>query len=337
MQDGASVWLAGLSTNSAPSAQPSCVPADGSLCRAVTELTGNALLGRYTDSIVDATVSIVAIMLVAVVLRFVVHRAINRLIAKVGSGTSYSWLRARERNGGQPAAGPPARSAERRIQRAQTMGSLLRSASSFSIYGIAGMMVLTEFGINVGPILASAGVLGLAIGFGAQNLVRDFLSGILMMLEDQYGVGDFVDLGEAVGDVETVSLRTTTIRDVSGTVWYVRNGEILRVGNFSKGFAVAVVDVPLAHHADTQRASELARQAAQEVAEGEHSEDIIEPPQLLGVQSVTPYALTLRLTAKTKPGRQWAVQRSLNARVQSALTTAEIPAPVIARLPTPSG
>ncbi|MGH4023667.1 MAG: mechanosensitive ion channel family protein, partial [Pseudonocardiaceae bacterium] len=220
-------------------------------------------------------------------------------------------------------------------QRARTIGSLLRSVSSFMIYGIAFIMVLAEFGVDVAPILASAGVLGLAIGFGAQNLVRDFLSGIFMMLEDQYGVGDTVDLGEATGDVEAVGLRITTIRDITGTVWYVRNGEILRVGNFSKGFAIAVVDVPLAHQADIDRAGELTEQAAHDVAAGEHADDVIAPPELLGVQSVTPYAVTLRLTVKTKPGHQWKVQRALNTRVQSALSTAGVPAPAVATLPAP--
>src|SRR6185436_20910555 len=130
----------------------------------------------------------------------------------------------------------------------------LRSASSAIILGIAAVMVLAEFGVALGPILASAGIVGVAIGFGAQNLVRDFLSGIFMLLEDQYGVGDVVDLGEAVGTVETVGLRVTTIRDVNGTLWYCRNGEIVRVGNMSQGYAVAVVDLPIAHAANVQRA-----------------------------------------------------------------------------------
>ena len=130
-------------------------------------------------------------------------------------------------------------------------------------------MVLAEFGVNLGPILASAGIVGLALGFGAQNLVRDFLSGMFMLLEDQYGVGDIVDLGEASGTVEAVGLRITTLRDIDGTVWYVRNGEILRVGNKSQGYAVAVVDLPRrAHSADIDEATEIAgRVAAERVAE----------------------------------------------------------------------
>ncbi|MGH3795597.1 MAG: mechanosensitive ion channel family protein [Pseudonocardiaceae bacterium] len=302
------------------------------MCQQVYKLTNTNWLAGHADSLVHGTVSILTIIVVAFVLRLLIHRAINRLTHQVSEGRAPAWLRARER-GGQHGPGSRAQSAERRSQRARTIGSLLRSASSFLIYGIAFMMVLAEFGVDIAPILASAGVLGLAIGFGAQNLVRDFLSGIFMMLEDQYGVGDTIDLGEAIGDVEAVGLRTTTVRDIKGTVWYVRNGEINRVGNFSKGFGIAVVDVPLAHHADTEQAGELTEAAAREVTEHEHAKDVIEPPTLLGVQSVTPYGVTLRLTVKTRPGRQWAVQRALNARVQSALTAAGVPSPTVAGVP----
>jgi small conductance mechanosensitive channel len=298
----------------------------------VYKLTNTDWLATSADTLVHGTVSVLTIIAVAFLLRLAVHRSVHRLTRRVSEGKAPVWLRARER-GGPSIPGPRTQSIVRRAQRARTIGSLLRSISSFAIYGIAFMMVLAEFGVDIAPILASAGVLGLAIGFGAQNLVRDFLSGIFMMLEDQYGVGDTIDLGDATGDVEAVGLRTTTVRDIKGTVWYVRNGEIQRVGNFSKGFAVAVVDVPLAHHADTELACELAERAAFEVTEHEQADDVIEPPQLLGVQSVTPYAVTLRLTVKTRPGRQWAVQRALNARVQSALTAGAVPAPTAGAVP----
>jgi hypothetical protein len=127
---------------------------------------------------------------------------------------------------------------------------------------IAAIMVLGEFGVDLAPILASAGIVGIAVGFGAQNLVKDFLSGMFMLFEDQYGVGDIVDVGQASGTVETVGLRITTLRDVNGTLWYVRNGEVLRVGNKSQGFAVAVVDVPVAHGTDAAEASETAARVA---------------------------------------------------------------------------
>jgi small conductance mechanosensitive channel len=331
VQDGIPVGATGLPLPT----QPPCAAEDGSLCQKIYHLTGTDWLARYADSVVDAAVSILMILVVAFVLRLLIHRAINRFTRRVDDGRAAMWLRTARERGGKPVQSQRPNLTQRRTQRAKTIGSLLRSVSSFVIYGVAFIMVLSKVGINIAPILASAGVVGLAIGFGAQNLVRDFLSGIFMMLEDQYGVGDTVDLGEASGEVEAVGLRTTTIRDVKGTVWYVRNGEILRVGNSSQGFAVAVVDVPLAHHADTDLASEVTLRAAREVAEGEHKDDVTEEPKLLGVQSVTSYGVTLRLTVRTKPGRQWAVQRSLNARMQAALTAASIPAPG-AMVPAPA-
>jgi small conductance mechanosensitive channel len=185
---------------------------------------------------------------------------------------------------------------------------------------VASIMVLAEFGVDLAPILASAGIVGIAVGFGAQNLVKDFLSGVFMLLEDQYGVGDIVDVGQATGTVETVGLRITTLRDVNGTLWYVRNGEILRVGNKSQGFAVAVVDVPVAHGTDVGETTELANRVAQaRVEQPDLAEDVLEEVQMLGVESVSPEIITLRLTVRVQPGRQFAVQRALNAALSAAL------------------
>src|SRR5262249_4059174 len=134
---------------------------------------------------------------------------------------------------------------ERRRQRAQALASVLRSFVSISVFVIAIMLILGELGVNLAPLLASAGIAGIALGFGAQNLVKDFIAGLFMLLEDQYGVGDIVDLGEASGTVEAVGLRITTVRDVRGVLWYIRNGEIVRVGNRSQGWALIIVDVPV--------------------------------------------------------------------------------------------
>ncbi len=322
------------STVSAVLGQPQCADDPGSWCARVYDWTSVDWLSRHANTVIDTTTSILLILVVAYVLRWVLHRAISRLTTRVTDGRVSSLIRAQRAPRRQSGAEQP-KSVERRAQRAGTIGSLLRSTATFVVFGVAFVMVLDEFGINVGPIIASAGVLGIAIGFGAQNLVRDFLSGIFMMLEDQYGVGDTVDLGEAIGDVEAVGLRTTTIRDISGTVWYVRNGEILRVGNFSQGFAIALVDIPLALQADVGRASELAQNAAREVAEVDHADDVMGPPELLGVQSVTPYAVMLRLTVRTRPGRQWAVQRALNARIQTALRSGGVPSPNLASAAIP--
>jgi small conductance mechanosensitive channel len=217
---------------------------------------------------------------------------------------------------------------ERRAQRANTIGSVLRSITSVVVLSVASVMVLAEFGLDLGPIIASAGIVGVALGFGAQNLVRDFLSGMFMLLEDQYGVGDIVDLGGASGTVEAVGLRITTVRDVRGTVWHMRNGEIQRVGNKSQGFAVAVIDQPLAHHADIAQATELAgRLAAEVAARPDVAADVMEPPQVLGIESVTAEGLTLRLTVKVNPGRQFAVQRAMNAAIADGFDNAAVPRP----------
>ncbi len=183
------------------------------------------------------------------------------------------------------------------------------------------MMVLSRFGVNLAPVLASAGVLGLAVGFGAQNLVKDFLSGIFMLLEDQYGVGDHVDLGDAVGTIERVGLRTTSVRDVSGVVWYVRNGTIERVGNASQDHAVAVVDVPIELDADVDEVGRVAERAAREAVDEDHAHDVLDPPRVLGVQTVTESGMTLRVTTKTRPNRQWAVRRAITERVIADLHT----------------
>jgi moderate conductance mechanosensitive channel len=157
-----------------------------------------------------------------------------------------------------------------------------------------------------------------------------------MMLEDQYGVGDVIDTGEAIGTVEAVGLRITTLRDVNGTVWYVRNGEILRVGNSSQGFAVAVVDVPIGSGADVGPATEiLARVSEEATSSPPLSEDVLEPPEVLGVEQVTAVeGIIMRVTVKVRPGRQWAVQRSLRAKVMSAFEDAGIRGPVVRGFPT---
>src|SRR5207302_1124117 len=143
----------------------------------------------------------------------------------------------------------------RRAQRAATVGSVLKSAVSFTLLVIATLSILSELEVNLAPFIAGTSIVGVAVGFGAQNIVKDFLSGMFMMLEDQYGVGDVIDFEKASGTVEAVGLRTTRLRDVNGTVWYVRNGEVVRVGNKSQGFARVVLDIPIAAGDDVEAAT----------------------------------------------------------------------------------
>jgi len=272
--------------------------------------------------IAEGALRIVFTVVIAVVVRFLLRRLIDRLTRGSSEGRKPKLLRPLRERAPQ-ALGVLV--SERREQRARTIGSVLKSIVTFVVFGVAFLQVLTELKMNVTPILTSAGVLGVAIGFGAQNLVKDFLSGMFMMLEDQYGVGDVVDLGPATGTVESVGMRITTIRDTNGTVWYVRNGEIMRVGNSSQGFAVAVVDLPLAYGANLASAAEVLTSAVDgAVAEEPLDKDVIDKPQVLGVEKVTPEGITMRVTVKVRPGRQWAVQRALRAKLMPALEDAGI-------------
>jgi len=306
--------------------QPTCASDAGSWCAEFYRVTNSDFLARSADTIVSTTFNVTLIVVVCVVARFLIHRAINRIVdGATNSRISRLLGRApRLRSGSQVAVTP------RRAQRARTIGSVLRSISSVVILTVGAIMVLAEFGVALAPILASAGIVGVAVGFGAQNLVRDFLSGMFMLLEDQYGVGDIIDVGEASGVVEAVGLRITTLRALNGTVWYVRNGEILRVGNMSQGYAVAIIDVPLGHTADVPAATELAeRTATARIAEEDLADVVLEPPKVLGVDRLGPEGVTLRLTIKVKPGEQFSVQRAVNAAIADALEEANVPRPLL--------
>ncbi|NKQ55809.1 mechanosensitive ion channel [Amycolatopsis sp. K13G38] len=272
--------------------------------------------------ILKPLLGILAILVGAYLTRWLAHRLIDRMTTGIAEGRISSLLHR-----------PITTTSERRAQRARTVGSLLRSVASFVIYGIATILALSKLGINIAPILASAGVVGVAVGFGAQNLIKDFLSGIFMMLEDQYGVGDVVDLGDAAGTVEMIGLRITTVRDIDGTLWYVRNGTISAVGNSTQRFGVAVVDIPIGYTADVDRALEIAAQTARVTVE-HLKDDVLGEVELLGAQELSQASITIRLTVTTKPGRQWAVRRALMADVKMALDTAGIAAPLTAFTPS---
>jgi small conductance mechanosensitive channel len=316
--------------------RPECAADAGSWCARFYDWTNSDFLARSADTIVNSAVQIAIILLVALISRFLIHRFINRVVDGATSSRLSRMLGRAPRIRATASAAP---ASQRRAQRARTIGSVLRSISSAVVLVIAAIMILAEFGVALAPILASAGIVGVAVGFGAQNLVRDFLSGMFMLLEDQYGVGDIVDLGDASGVVEAVGLRITTVRDVNGTVWYVRNGEIQRVGNKSQGYAVAVVDVPVAHGTDLAAAVDLlARTATERVEKADVADDVQEPPEVLGIERVGPEGVTLRLTVRVSPGRQFRVQRALNAAIAKALDDAQIqraPAPPASATPPP--
>jgi moderate conductance mechanosensitive channel len=215
---------------------------------------------------------------------------------------------------------------ERRRQRSEALSSVLQSVASVTIFSIAVMLLLGELGVQLAPLIASAGIVGVALGFGAQNLVKDFIAGMFILLEDQYGVGDLVDVGEASGTVEAVGLRITTIRDARGVLWYIRNGEIVRVGNKSQGWALVVVDVPVGF-AGVEEATAVLRSAATALSEDpEYAPDLLEPPEVLGVEQITVDGAVVRTIAKTSSEKQWRLARELRRRLTEALETAGITA-----------
>lgn len=217
---------------------------------------------------------------------------------------------------------------ERRKQRVEALGAILRSAASVTIFAIAGFVILGDLGINLAPLLASAGVVGVAIGFGAQSLVKDYLSGIFMLVEDQYGVGDVITVGNATGTVETVTLRVTRVRDVNGIVWHIRNGTIDTVGNESQGWARAVIDFPVPFAADLARIRELLGRTCDEMwQEPSWRAVMLEAPEVWGAQQITSSEVTMRMVVKTAPLRQWEIEREIRARVKRALKEAGIMPP----------
>ncbi len=313
-----------------------CTPDGGAWCEVFLRFTGQEWLARVAGTAMDGGVRVLLIVALAVVIRAVAHRVIKRVARGVGEGRTPTMLRPlRDRAVGGLRQSAGASLVERRRQRAATISSLLRSVASFAIFGTAFVLVLGEFGVNLAPIIASAGVIGVAVGFGAQNLIKDFLSGIFMMLEDQYGVGDVVDLGEASGTVESIGLRISTVRDIEGTLWYVRNGAITRVGNFSQHFSIALVDVPLGHGADLTRASAVAGAAARDaVAVPSIAGLLLGEVEVLGVQTVTAEGMTLRVTVTTRPGHQVTVRRAMAESIAGAFRDEGVPPPAVAGLPT---
>lgn len=268
---------------------------------------------------------VVAILLVAFLIHLAIRRLINRAVeaAKVPDGT----LKALRVKTGRHIA---EERFARRVQRFDALGSVGRSAAGVVIWGIAIMIALSATGLPIGPLIASAGIVGVAIGFGAQDLVKDIISGAFMLVEDQYGVGDIIDVGEAIGVVEDIGLRSTEIRGLDGTLWHVPNGEIRRVGNMSQEFSRILLDIGIAYGADIDHALEVIEQTMVEFAAREEEAPLfLADPEIYGVESLGDSAVTIRVVADIMPGEQWMMQRRLRREIKYALDEAgiEIPFP----------
>jgi moderate conductance mechanosensitive channel len=283
-----------------------CGENDGISCDLAWRWTGNATASELATMLIGRPLAILVLVIGGLVARWIAARLIDRLVGGIANGPLN----------------------ERRSIRALTMGSLIKSIATTVIVFVVVLMIIAELGFPIGPLIASAGVVGLAIGFGAQSLVKDYLSGMFMIFEDQYGVGDSVDLGTVVGTVEAVGLRVTRLRDVHGTVWYVRNGEILRVGNQSQNWTRTVLDISVSHAADLDQVRSALQAVAHEVWEDEaFAGAVIEEPEVWGVEALTGEAVTMRVTLKTSPGEKARVARAMRERIKARFELEGIPMP----------
>jgi small conductance mechanosensitive channel len=311
----------------------------GSLTGTSEAISATALPKFWNDHktvLIETPIRILVIILVSLIIRAILRRVIDRAVRPVRGEVPRLLRPFKERLESSSFLESAGLLSERRAQRAATLGSVLKSAASATIFVIAFLLILSELRVNLAPFIAGTSIVGVALGFGAQNIVKDFLSGMFMLLEDQYGVGDVIDFQLASGTVEAVGLRSTRLRDVNGTVWYVRNGEVLRVGNKSQGFAQVVLDIPIDAWADVDRASVAMRDVAQEMAdEDAWSGVFLNTPEVQGVESMTREETVIRLVAKVRPLEQWRTARELRRRIRDRLERLSIDAHVPPQPPEP--
>lgn len=291
----------------------------------------NTFLGDVTDSLGEVALKLFAVLLVSVILTLIIRISVKSFV-----NTAIKKAQQRAPDFSRRAENTEDLSQlvmqQRTVQRSKAVGQIIKSTMALIIWSVFTILVLSVLGINVAPILASAGIAGVALGFGAQTLIKDFLAGIFIILEDQYGIGDIVDLGPAVGTVEEVGLRITRLRDLGGVVWYVRNGEIMRVANRSQGWTLAIVDVPVAYNEDLEKVRKVIEDVGLEMlADPQYFGQLLGAPSYAGVEQVTGDAVFLRIVAKTAPDQPIQMARTIREKLKNAFDVAEIKMPVLAR------
>lgn len=277
---------------------------------------------RWLD---DTAAGQVATILLIVLVALLARALWGRFVERTTNALTMSQL---SRRLATTAVGSDDAALERYRARAHAVSRLLKSVGTFVIFVVAVLVLLARVGFNVAPLLASAGVAGLAIGFGAQAIIRDFLSGVFMITENQYGIGDTITVNAVTGTVEDVGLRITRLRDVEGTLWYVANGSVTVVGNHSQGWSVAVVDIPVPYGADLERVHEVLGGTAMSMqSDDEWSQRVLDDEVQVAAESMTALAVTFRIRMHTRAGQQLAVGRELRIRALSALEAAGVPTP----------
>lgn len=310
-----------------------CSDTPSTVCRFVYETTDSVTLASISETLASNGLRILLILVVAWLLRRFIRGHSPRVIEAVISRQEAADRELADEVG--PDLSDDQRielelRRERARQRSGTLGHVLSSIVNAGILFVAILLILGELGVNLAPLIAGAGVVGIALGFGAQQMVKDFLAGVFIVLEDEYGVGDVVDTGLATGVVERLTLRVTQLRDVNGTVWYVPNGEIQRVGNLSQLWARAVLDIDVSYDTDIEVAADALLRVARQVRHEQLPDrTIIADPEFWGVERFGADGVSLRLVVKTEPTEQWATARELRGRIKAEFDALgiEIPFP----------
>lgn len=314
--------------NESDSLIDACGNNPGQICEWVFNASNNKNLASIVDWAVDRPLKIIIVFIAAFIVSRIMKRAVKHFGEKLTDDKKNRALEQLKKvKAGKLLVDE--QQEERNKARTETLTSVLSSGANLVIWTVAVLMILGELGINLGPLIAGAGIVGVAVGFGAQSVVKDFLSGMFMLVEDQYGVGDSIDVGLVSGTVERVTLRTTILRDGDGSIWYIPNGEIARVGNRSQVWGRALLDIDVAYDTDLRKAQQVLKDVAIGLWEDEDftDGDIIEEPTVLGVQNLGADGITLRLIAKTDASEQWAVARELRLRIKEAFDEAGIEMP----------
>ncbi|MFP7760743.1 mechanosensitive ion channel family protein [Marisediminicola sp. LYQ134] len=274
-------------------------------------------------------ITIIGIIVGAILMRVILHFVIRRVVTQVVSG-----VKKRQNVDDTQALTTSPLAAVRVVQRTRTLGTVLNNVVTVVIVIVALLLIVTAIDPNIiGSFALITAALGAGLGFGAQNIVKDVLNGLFMVAEDQVGVGDVVDLGEASGTVETVGIRVTTVRDVNGTLWFVRNGEILRVGNKSQGWARVIIDVPTPYHSDVSAVQASLLKTAVTMTESvQWRKKVLEAPEIWGIETLSAEALVIRLVVKVRPADQWDVARELRLRLKLGLDDLGVDLPALNRM-----
>ena len=268
-------------------------------------------------------ITIAIIVLIAIGVRIALHFVIRRVVDQVVNGIK----RKQNVDDTQALMASPLQ-AVRVVQRTRTLGSVLNNFVTVVIAALALVMILDQLGVQVVAILGAAGVVGAGLAFGAQNVVKDMLNGIFMVAEDQLGVGDVVDVGPATGVVEAVGIRVTQIRDVNGVLWFVRNGEILRVGNMSQGWTRVVIDLAVPYSADVDQVQDAMLNTANELAAiPKWKRAVLDQPEVWGIQSIADEHVVIRIVVKTRSSDRDNVDRELRSRLKKTLDGMDIVLP----------